>query len=138
MHVTKRGRAKQRKRKASLIFEPLWYIIMISLPRFRLLALLCIVILHQSRAFKPSLSFQTANLQRVAKAKVVAPNRRMSLQAYKKRVPVEKKKEEDSTDPLKLFLTYATPWRNPNSIFVYLFLIVYILGSISEAKQTLP
>lgn len=38
-------------------------------------------------------------------------------------------------DGLSMFLAYATPWRNPNSIFVYLILIVYLLGTYSEAQS---
>ena len=60
----------------------------------------------------------------------------VALEAYKKKEPVTAPKEEkEKTPPLKLFLAYATPWRNPNSIFVYLFLAVYLLGSYSEAKS---
>ena len=49
-----------------------------------------------------------------------------------------KKKEDEpvrekQTNPLELLITYMTPWRNPNSIFVYLFLGVYLLGKYSEA-----
>lgn len=35
-----------------------------------------------------------------------------------------------------LVLTYMTPWKNPNSIFVYLFLTLYLLGEYSEAHRT--
>eukprot|EP00977_Amphora_coffeiformis_P008490 scaffold1923_cov160-Amphora_coffeaeformis.AAC.2 len=41
------------------------------------------------------------------------------------------------TDPLQLFLVYMTPWRNPNSIFVYLLIILYALGKYSEAQSIL-
>lgn len=34
-----------------------------------------------------------------------------------------------------LLLTYMTPWRNPNSIFVYMLLTVYCLGKYSESKS---
>lgn len=34
-----------------------------------------------------------------------------------------------------LFLVYMTPWRNPNSIFVYMFLILYCLGKYSESMS---
>ena len=34
-----------------------------------------------------------------------------------------------------LFLTYMTPWINPNSVFVYLFLTLYALGKYSEAHR---
>jgi hypothetical protein len=51
-----------------------------------------------------------------------------------KKTPAAAKKEP-VTDPLQLFLAYATPWRNPNSIFVYMLLTLYILGSIEEAQR---
>lgn len=44
-------------------------------------------------------------------------------------------KREQVTDPWELFIAYATPWRNPNSIFVYMLLTLYILGSITEAQR---
>ena len=53
----------------------------------------------------------------------------------------KKKKEEAKietrqvTDPLELFILYATPWRNPNSIFVYLLAGLYVLGKYSEAHH---
>jgi hypothetical protein len=31
-----------------------------------------------------------------------------------------------------IFLAFATPWRNPNSILLYMFIIVYILGKMNE------
>jgi hypothetical protein len=51
-----------------------------------------------------------------------------------------KKKNDDNTQKEKLsaltiFIAFATPWRNPNSIFVYLFLGVYALGKYSEATH---
>lgn len=39
------------------------------------------------------------------------------------------------TDPLQLLILYATPWYNPNSIFVYLFALLYALGKYSEAQS---
>lgn len=51
----------------------------------------------------------------------------------KKQTPSDVPKRERVESPLELFVLYATPWRNPNSIFVYLFLIVYALGKYSEA-----
>ena len=45
----------------------------------------------------------------------------------------------DRTDPdqsaLGMVLLYLTPWRNPNSIFVYMFLVLYGLGKYSEAHM---
>ena len=55
-----------------------------------------------------------------------------------------KKKEEITTGTVKqdwdfgLFLVYMTPWKNPNSIFVYLFLTLYLLGEYSEAHRSVP
>jgi hypothetical protein len=42
--------------------------------------------------------------------------------------------EREERTGFQLFLLYMTPWRNPNSIFVYLFGIVYLLGKYSEAN----
>jgi hypothetical protein len=62
--------------------------------------------------------------------------RRTRLFAMKKK---EEKKIETRqvtvTDPLKLLILYATPWRNPNSIFVYLFVVLFVLGKYSEAHH---
>ena len=33
-----------------------------------------------------------------------------------------------------LLFTYMTPWKNPNSIFVYMLLTLYCLGKYSEMK----
>jgi len=49
-----------------------------------------------------------------------------------------KKKEEEKiqvTDPLELLLLYMTPWKNPNSIFVYMIIILFLLGKYSEANN---
>lgn len=39
------------------------------------------------------------------------------------------------TSPAELLITYMTPWKNPNSIFVYMIATLIILGNISEAKN---
>jgi len=44
------------------------------------------------------------------------------------------KNEMDQPRGLALVFYYMLPWRNPNSIFVYMFGTVYVLGKISEAK----
>jgi hypothetical protein len=54
------------------------------------------------------------------------------LQAKKK--PVEPEREKN--DALGLFLLFMTPWRNPNSIFVYMLLLLYALGKINEAQSS--
>ena len=40
-------------------------------------------------------------------------------------------------NPAELVLLYMTPWKNPNSIFVYLFLAVFLLGKYSESQSAL-
>jgi hypothetical protein len=53
-----------------------------------------------------------------------------------------KRKEED--DKVKqewdasLLIQYMTPWKNPNSIFVYMIGLLYLLGKYSEAHSRLP
>lgn len=77
----------------------------------------------------------------VAKAKGIkkAPiqkttNKKLSQGRYTnkpKSTNFERQKQEWN---LSLALLYMTPWKNPNSIFVYLFGILYVLGKISEAR----
>jgi hypothetical protein len=43
--------------------------------------------------------------------------------------------EREKNDGLSLFLLYMTPWKNPNSIFVYMLLLLYVLGKSSEAHS---
>eukprot|EP00536_Pseudo-nitzschia_multiseries_P001118 jgi/Psemu1/2584/gm1.2584_g len=56
------------------------------------------------------------------------------LNAKKKKAVVEEEPEREKNNPLGLLIVYMTPWRNPNSIFVYMFGIVYALGKYSEAQ----
>jgi hypothetical protein len=42
---------------------------------------------------------------------------------------------EKASSGLDLFLLYMTPWRNPNSIFVYFILIINILAKVREAQE---
>jgi hypothetical protein len=37
-------------------------------------------------------------------------------------------------DPLELFILFMTPWKNPNSIFIYMLLIINILGRMQESQ----
>jgi len=60
-----------------------------------------------------------------------------SLMATKKKKNDESKEREKIENPVELLLLYMTPWKNPNSIFVYLFLVVYCLGKYSESQATL-
>ena len=45
----------------------------------------------------------------------------------------EEEKVKIGDDATKMFLAYANPVRNPNSIFVYLLMGLYALGKYSEA-----
>jgi hypothetical protein len=65
----------------------------------------------------------------------LAVTRRTTMFAMKKKDEEKKIEMRQVTDPLELFILYATPWRNPNSIFVYLFLGLYALGTYSEAHR---
>jgi len=56
-----------------------------------------------------------------------------ALMAAKKKPEAREKIE----NPLELLILYATPWKNPNSIFVYLFVLVYCLGKYSESQAAL-
>ena len=52
------------------------------------------------------------------------------LKAPKKKEIV---KEQIGDDPVKMFLAFANPTRNPNSIFVYMLMTLYALGKYSES-----
>lgn len=56
------------------------------------------------------------------------------LQAVKKKND-GKPETKKITDPFQLVVLYMTPWKNPNSIFVYMFAVVYALGKMSEARH---
>ena len=49
---------------------------------------------------------------------------------------VEEEEEREQPRGLGLVLLFMTPWRNPNSIFVYMFLILYGLGKYGELKAS--
>ncbi|OEU22655.1 hypothetical protein FRACYDRAFT_232813 [Fragilariopsis cylindrus CCMP1102] len=57
------------------------------------------------------------------------------LDAKKKKI-VEEEEEREQPRGLGLVLLFMTPWRNPNSIFVYMFLILYGLGKYGELKAS--
>jgi hypothetical protein len=44
--------------------------------------------------------------------------------------------EKEQPRGLGLVLLFMTPWRNPNSIFVYMFGILYVLGKYGEMKSS--
>jgi hypothetical protein len=52
----------------------------------------------------------------------------------KKKGPDNKKPEKEKVSGLDLVLLYMTPWKNPNSIFVYFILIINILAKIKETQ----
>jgi hypothetical protein len=58
------------------------------------------------------------------------------------KAPKSKATDDDDDDEkinqewdLGLLLVYMTPWKNPNSIFVYMFAVVYGLGKYSESMM---
>ncbi|KAL7461402.1 hypothetical protein ACHAXS_001823 [Conticribra weissflogii] len=54
----------------------------------------------------------------------------------KKRVAKKDNEKITSSTPWsKIFLAFLNPLRNPNSLFLYLLLIVTVLGKINENKQ---
>ena len=61
--------------------------------------------------------------------------------AFGSSAPLAAKKKDNSddkesmSDPLQLLLLYMTPWKNPNSIFVYMLAILYALGKYSESQH---
>jgi hypothetical protein len=54
--------------------------------------------------------------------------------AAKKKGPDNKKPEKEKVSGLDLYFLYMTPWKNPNSIFVYFILIINILAKIKETQ----
>ncbi|KAL3941122.1 MAG: hypothetical protein SGBAC_004461 [Bacillariaceae sp.] len=86
-----------------------------------------------TEAFTPSSKILAANSKHAAKSANVVNTPVVALKAYKKREPAKTPEEKEKTPPLKLFITYMTPWLNPNSIFVYMFAVVIALGKYSEA-----
>ena len=53
----------------------------------------------------------------------------------KKKKTVEEEPVREKKNAFELVLVYMTPWRNPNSIFVYMFTALYFLGKYSEAQS---
>jgi hypothetical protein len=53
----------------------------------------------------------------------------------KKSAAAPEAKEREKKDGIGLLFLYMIPWKNPNSIFVYMLLIVYGLGKYSEAHS---
>ena len=80
---------------------------------------------------KPPLPSTTA-AKKVSQEKTFYPFQTPLSVQKKKQEPVEKEKQVDA---LTLLKTYMTPWRNPNSIFVYLGAALYVLGKYSEIRH---
>ena len=55
--------------------------------------------------------------------------------SLKKKTGGDEEPEREKKNAIELVILYMTPWRNPNSIFVYLFATVYFLGKYSEAQS---
>ena len=49
-------------------------------------------------------------------------------------INAEEEKKKQVVDPLELFILFMTPWRNPNSIFLYMLIILNILGRMQESQ----
>jgi hypothetical protein len=56
------------------------------------------------------------------------------INAKKKKV-ADEEPEREKKNGLELVLLYMTPWRNPNSIFVYMIGTLILLGKYSEAQS---
>jgi hypothetical protein len=98
--------------------------------------LLLLLVLSAAVAFQQPSALSSrprtdASYRHVGWSSVPAQRISVALSA-KKDTPNENEKEKSEWG-LDLILVYMTPWRNPNSIFVYMFLIVYGLGKMSEA-----
>lgn len=61
-----------------------------------------------------------------------APSKPMKTKG-KKNVKGNNEQEKEKVTGLNMVLLYMTPWKNPNSIFVYMFGILYALGKYSES-----
>ena len=63
-----------------------------------------------------------------------------SVATISPRLDLAKKKEPEKRKTAsvpELILLYLTPWKNPNSIFLYMFLILIVLGNISENRHVM-
>jgi murein L,D-transpeptidase YcbB/YkuD len=67
-------------------------------------------------------------------APVLAAKKGVPDTKKKKKVGAKKQEKEKITSGADLFILYMTPWKNPNSIFVYFILIINILAKFNEAK----
>ena len=69
-----------------------------------------------------------ANKSSTVQKKVVTNNK-------KKSPTVTGNNAQTDIDWPTVIIAFLTPWRNPNSIFLYMLLILNILGTINEAKN---
>ena len=76
---------------------------------------------------RPLVRSQAASKNARADTVIVAAKKPKSGEAE----DIEKKQV---VDPLELFILFMTPWRNPNSIFIYMLLIINILGRMQESQ----
>ena len=77
----------------------------------------------------PAVSVTTTTMNTRTTTTTSTTNTRLSLAKKSENEPQEK------NSPIKLFFIYLNPFLNPNSIFVYMFSIVYFLGKYSESKH---
>mmetsp|Transcript_13606 Transcript_13606/g.17834 ORF Transcript_13606/g.17834 Transcript_13606/m.17834 type:complete len:119 (+) Transcript_13606:43-399(+) len=73
-----------------------------------------------------------ANIPATSPCNVLLKKNELALLAKKGK---DEDEENSSSSPLKMLFLYMTPWKNPNSIFVYMFVGLYWLGKISEARH---
>ena len=94
-------------------------------------------LIYTSDAFQPSLSSRSSlSTQKIGQAS------RFSIETAlfqakpknsKKQIVAKEPAEKEKQTGISLLFTYMTPWRNPNSIFVYMFGLLYALGKYSES-----
>ena len=107
---------------------------MISLRALFPTILLLLVAVQQTKAFQID-----PNVARTSHPTVqVSSNTQFDLISRPTTQISAKKNEEEpvreTKNAVELVILYMTPWRNPNSIFVYMFGALYFLGKYSEAK----
>mmetsp|Transcript_55037 Transcript_55037/g.61496 ORF Transcript_55037/g.61496 Transcript_55037/m.61496 type:complete len:130 (+) Transcript_55037:27-416(+) len=121
----------------------------LHLPRYLLLSLLCVLLISivriesfqvvpkVMRPCKKTTCTFPKQLQRLplsySSSSLSSPSMTVMDAKKKKMSPSVEEGEEEKSSGLGLIFTYMTPWKNPNSIFVYLFLSVFLLGKYSES-----
>eukprot|EP00562_Extubocellulus_spinifer_P029837 CAMPEP_0178706978 /NCGR_PEP_ID=MMETSP0699-20121125/15727_1 /TAXON_ID=265572 /ORGANISM="Extubocellulus spinifer, Strain CCMP396" /LENGTH=116 /DNA_ID=CAMNT_0020354879 /DNA_START=107 /DNA_END=457 /DNA_ORIENTATION=- len=106
-----------------------------------IVAFLAIVLVPCAQAFSPkhhspggALSIPRAQPFRPINTSGAAGMSSVSLSAKKGKTSSETDGDgkQKVVDPLELFILFMTPWRNPNSIFVYMLIILNVLGKMNE------